>query len=238
MIQNGEKKANRFLIKNRISHTPDTDTLKKLIEEKGISVIEFSKYYPSPETTELFEKLDIENEIRSKDCFLYLSNNLKFVFLNSDLSMEDKDILLSHELGHICDERLEYKNSRYSHVDKENFANEFSYRIRHQHFYTRAIVHFLKNKLKYICLSLALITIAFISYTAKEINTNTITTNTYSDNSYTPIPSERIYYVTDTGEKYHKEFCKHIKNNKTAMLIELSNALSSGYSPCLDCIGE
>lgn len=53
-----------------------------------------------------------------------------------------------------------------------------------------------------------------------------------------PAPSvqeERTVYVTPTGEKYHKEYCRTIKNSKTA--ISLSDAISQGYTACGVCGG-
>lgn len=238
MTASGDSTANKFLIKNRLLQSPDFDTLKMLIEEKGVSVIEFSRYYPSPELTELFERLNIENKIKNKDCLLYIKNNLRFVFINSDVSKADKEILLSHELGHICDNRLEFSNSSYSNVEKENFANEFSYRLRHQHFHTKAISFFLKKKLICLGASIALLTVPFGISNMLEHTNSIQNDNIYNNVDYISSPKEQLYYITETGERYHRAHCKHIKNNKSTLNIDLAEAVSAGYTPCLDCIGE
>ena len=40
-------------------------------------------------------------------------------------------------------------------------------------------------------------------------------------------------YITETGEKYHKEHCRYLKNSKIE--INLSKALYKKYVPCKVC---
>lgn len=44
---------------------------------------------------------------------------------------------------------------------------------------------------------------------------------------------ERIVYVTNTGEKYHRDGCRHLRKSKIA--IKLSEAKAQGYTPCKVC---
>jgi len=54
------------------------------------------------------------------------------------------------------------------------------------------------------------------------------------DNSNsTPLPSERIVYITKTGEKYHQIGCRYLKYS--SIPITLSEAISRGYTPCSIC---
>lgn len=46
-------------------------------------------------------------------------------------------------------------------------------------------------------------------------------------------PSEVFVYLTASGEKYHKESCKTLKDNKNR--ISLDEAIEEGYSPCKIC---
>lgn len=40
-------------------------------------------------------------------------------------------------------------------------------------------------------------------------------------------------YVTDTGEKYHRDGCQYLRNSRHA--IDLSQAQSAGYTACSRC---
>lgn len=40
-------------------------------------------------------------------------------------------------------------------------------------------------------------------------------------------------YVTKSGKKYHNENCRYLTNSTVS--IDLSDAISSGYSPCKVC---
>ncbi len=55
-------------------------------------------------------------------------------------------------------------------------------------------------------------------------NYNTGDTSGYSDT---------YVYITDTGSKYHREFCRYLSQSKHK--ISLSSAESSGYTPCSAC---
>ena len=48
-------------------------------------------------------------------------------------------------------------------------------------------------------------------------------------------PTERTVYITPTGSKYHREHCRTIKGDKTA--ISLSDAIARGYEACGVCGG-
>ncbi|MDR1099545.1 MAG: thermonuclease family protein [Treponema sp.] len=44
---------------------------------------------------------------------------------------------------------------------------------------------------------------------------------------------ETAVYVTNTGEKYHRENCRSLRRSKIALSLE--DAVKSGYSPCSTC---
>lgn len=66
-----------------------------------------------------------------------------------------------------------------------------------------------RKKIKFITTLLLLTLIAFSVYAAE------------------------IVYVTKTGKKYHKEYCKSLKKSKIP--IELNQAKQKGYTPCKLC---
>ncbi len=44
---------------------------------------------------------------------------------------------------------------------------------------------------------------------------------------------ETVVYITITGEKYHVSSCSYLR--RSSIPIDLSDAKSSGYSPCSSC---
>lgn len=61
-----------------------------------------------------------------------------------------------------------------------------------------------------------------------------------SSESINPISSigqkdqkEETVYITNTGEKYHREGCRHLAKSKIA--IKKSDAIAKGYGACKVC---
>lgn len=44
---------------------------------------------------------------------------------------------------------------------------------------------------------------------------------------------ERIVYVTNTGERYHRGSCRHLRKSKIEM--KKGEAIKHGYAPCKVC---
>ena len=47
-------------------------------------------------------------------------------------------------------------------------------------------------------------------------------------------PLSDIVYITDTGEKYHRDGCQYLRQSKQHA-ISLEDAQNEGYSPCKKC---
>lgn len=70
-----------------------------------------------------------------------------------------------------------------------------------------------------------------VATTDKSETTTDTTTNT-TTNTTTEEPIEVTVYVTNTGEKYHREGCQYLKKSKIP--ISLTDA-KARYSPCSKC---
>ena len=232
MTDSPKKLSQKLMRKNRLSSTPSLKTLEELIQGNGFTIIEYNKYNNTPEVNELIQTLRIEDRISTENSFVYVDGNIKFVFINADLKSTEKITLLCHELGHICDKRLDAPNHVYSQIEREAFANEFAHYLEHPSVLTKIISTFLKRKLVYILVFVLLLLATGGIY----ITSNTQVKSVFS--AHEPTSLTQSYYVTTTGIRYHKDFCKHVKykTNTTQMTIE--DAISQGYTPCLDCIGE
>lgn len=235
MRNRSRKNAYNLLRKRKQYKKLALDDLHKIIEDKGFKIIEYRKYNYSEELRLLINRLNIEKQIQEKDSFYYKSDNLKFIFINEDASDEDKLILLSHEIAHIFDERISEPETIYTNAQMENYANEFSHYLNTPSFPLKVFSFLLKKPLLFILALIIVITsftgvIAFNSHhVLNQKSFPTVNLNSSSPN---------MYYVTSTGTKYHKSFCKHVKYKTNIQTFSYNEAISEGYLPCLDCIGD
>ena len=228
--------ALKTLIKHKHYSLNNYADLKRIIESNQFAIIEYKKHTSQEPVSELIKKLKVENEIENSDSFLYINNNLKFVFINADVPDEDRCSLLRHELGHILDTDFKSGTLYYSRIQKEEFANEFSCYTKKPPIHFMVYV-FLAKKWKLLASVTALIfcvlAFMFIHSTLTISPTKPVTSN---DSAYTL--SDSKYYVTSSGKKYHKKHCIIImyKNNLTE--IKLNDAINYGYKPCMICNPE
>ena len=226
--------AFKTLIQNRLYSLPGCDELEHIIEAHQFTVINYKKHYNSEYVSELIKKLKIENEIEYNDSFLYWKENLRFVFLNSDVCDDDKCTLLCHELGHILDPDI--RNSNYSKIKKEEFANEFSCYIKNPPMLSRVCVFIIKN-LK-LLLTIILLIACFSGFLSLKSSLPYERAKSVTRGISTTANSDNMYYVTKSGERYHRKSCIIVKTRKNLTEHTLHEAISAGYTPCLICLPE
>ena len=160
---------------------------------------------------------------------------MKFIFINEDVSDYDKQILLSHEIGHICDERISDSEIIYSNAQMENYANEFSHYLNKPSTTIKLLTFLLKKPI--LCILIFVIAISAFSGIIALNNHSSIKQETITTDSLNNLSTD-MYYVTSSGKKFHKNYCKHIRYKTNITGFSLEDAVSKGYLPCLDCIGE
>ncbi|MBR5236907.1 MAG: ImmA/IrrE family metallo-endopeptidase [Clostridia bacterium] len=226
------KIANRLAFEtrkqNKLYSTLTYENLQHIIEEKGFQVVPYKKYNNSKDISACIAKLNLENEIQQHDSFLYLNNNLKLVFINSDLPTKDKCILLCHELGHIVDPALLTSALSHSTIQREEFANQFSFYLQNPSYFVRLLSFF---SLKPVTITILTIFLFLVVGFGLHIT-----------HTYLHIPTLQIetteYYVTPSGDKYHNHFCVIVKNRNNVSAYPLNELIENGYEPCRLCIGE
>ena len=224
--------AIKTLIKHKQYSLNSYVDLQRIIESKQFIIIEYQKHTNSQLVSELIKGLGLENEVERNDSFLYINNRLKFVFLNADISEEDKCALLRHELGHICDPNFEKSDIQNPRIEREEFANEFSCYAKKPGIGAMICV-FLIKKRKLLVGTMALTTCALgLTYMIDIFNPPAKPVAGYT---LSPATSDSTYYVTSAGEKYHRKHCITIKYKNNLTEITLDNAINDGYEPCLVC---
>lgn len=224
--------ARKILTHNKLYTTPTCQELQKIIEENGFVIVPYKKYNNSDEISECINKLNLQNKIQQHDSFIYVNNNLKLVFINSDLSTQDKCSLLFHELGHIVDPNLLSSDLSYSKIQREEFANTFSYHIQHPGTSVKLLSLLSLKSVIITTLAILAFLICGIGLYHNHIHSE-IPTATVEISEETP-----MYFVTSSGEKYHKDFCIIVKYRNNICAHPLDELKNKGYKPCLLCIGE
>ena len=227
-----KEKALKILIQNKLYSLVNYNDLQRIIESNQFTIIEYKKYNNSVYVDELIKRLNIENEIEHNNCFLYIKNNFKFLFINDDIPEEDKCSILRHELGHICDPDLKNNNAHYSQIKKEEFANEFSCYIKNPGIIFKFYLLIIK-KWKLLVGIMALISCVLGGY---FIVKSLMIQPTKPVSNYAL--SDSTYFVTSAGKKYHRKRCITIKYKNNLTEIKLDDAINKGYKPCMICNPE
>ena len=231
-----KEKALKILIQNKLYSLINYNDLQRIIEYNQFTIIEYKKHSNSETVSELIKRLRIENEIEHSDSFLYINNNLKFLFINADISDEDKCAILRHELGHILDPDLKNNNPQNSRIKKEEFANEFSCYIKNPGIIFKFYLFIIK-KWKLLVGMIALIA-CFLGLLVMINSLIIQPAKPVTSDETTHIISDSTYYVTSSGKKYHRKNCIIIKYRYNLTKIKLSDTINKGYKPCLICIPE
>ena len=228
--------ALKTLIKHKLYLLNNYTDLRRIIESNQFTIIEYKNHTNSEPVSELIKRLRLEKETQQNDSFLYINNNLKFVFINADISDENKCSLLRHELGHICDPDFINTNPKNSRIKREEFANEFSCYIKNPSIIFKFYLLIIK-KWKLLVGMMALIACVLgLSVMIKSLIIQPARPVTGDASSYAL--SDSTYYVTSAGKKYHLKHCIIIKYKNNLAEIKLNDAVKAGYKPCRMCNPE
>ncbi len=227
--------AHAILRQNKLFALTDCRDLQRIVAFYGFTVIAYKKYNNSENISALIQKLGIEKEIEQNNSFLYITSTLKLLFINEDVSDEDKCALLRHELGHILDPFFISSDTLYSKIKKEEFANEFSFYCKKPGKVFMLEIFMIKKWKWLIGLPalMACITGLFIMLSSpaeRPASIQTIDTTPHEN-------SDAIYYITSGGKKYHQSFCIIVRYRNNVTECTMYEAASAGYKPCSLCIG-
>lgn len=225
--------ARKLLLQNRLYALSDYNDLTRIIASKQVTIIAYKKHTNSEYISELIKKLGIENEIAHNDAFLFLKNNLKFLFIHADVSEEDACALLRHELGHIYDPDFNSSNIHDSNIKKEEFASEFSCYAKNPGIFFKFCVWMIKKWKLFVAL-LALVACG-VGLSCMMHSRATQPTQSVASSAPASEISDHTYYVTSAGKKFHRKHCIIIKYKNNLTEITLNDATSEEYKPCLIC---
>lgn len=223
MLQNSEiqEKAKQFRKDFKLKEL-SYEVLSEAIEKQGYTVVEFNSVSNNDNVQSLVDALNLRQNIIFFKGFTYADSNYRIVFINEDLTEEEKLIVLSHEQGHIYLGHLSYTSIIGKDVTEEFEANEFSHYLLNPQITQRAACYIGKNKKSSL---LVLISIALIICAIFSIAT------VYEHNTY-----YGEYYITTSGTKFHKKDCAFVEGKSGLRRMTRKDYESGKYTPCSVCL--
>lgn len=77
------------------------DNLKQIIKSQGYTLVEFNNIFNEENVTQIIDSLGVNEQVEKTKGFTYADSKRRIVFLNEDLSNDEKLLVLAHEEGHI-----------------------------------------------------------------------------------------------------------------------------------------
>lgn len=218
-----EKVVNKFINENKLTII-DYAHLKNVVNKLGYTVIEYNVSLNDNDVWTVINNLSLEDAVLQHNGFTVSNESYRLVFINEELNENEKLLVLAHEAGHIVCGHLEKKPVLGESVKDEYEANEFSHYLLTPNLLCKAKRFALRHKKTVIsiCIFIIVIIIASVAFFA-----------TKKQQSY-----YGEYYITDTGNRYHKKDCIFVKNKTNAKRFTKDEAASGEYSPCEICLPE
>ena len=210
-----QRKAHTFLA--QFHHRPFTvSDLENALQAQGFTLVEYSRLPNCREVSTLLSSLQLFDYASRQSAFTYQDPNFRIVFLQENLSEQEKMVLSSHELGHILCHHLDHTavTGPGAGVLEEQEANEFAtYLMRYnQSRRPRRVV-----MLPCAVLAVLMLVAGGVVYAANRDNPTV--------------------YLTESGECYHRSDCKYIAGKDNITAVTLRQAKESGYDACSWCFG-
>ena len=215
--------ANRFRTRYKLRQI-DFKGLKKAVQEQGYTVIEFGTCENDEDISLIIEKLDLGGYIERLRGFTYSDPECRLVFVNRELNEHEKILVLSHEEGHILCGHMDRSQISAGPVEEEEEANQFSHYLLYPNKADRIRAGMEAYK-RQIAAGI-LICIAAAGIFGYHVQAQ------HGENYYGE------FYVTESGERYHKKECIFTKNKNNIRRLTAEDFASGRYKPCQVCLPE
>jgi len=219
MNKNIRKAVEAFKRKFGLS-TVSYKSLCAVLEKQGYTVIPFNKTVNEGDVARVIDNLNLSEYILSCNGFTFTNERYRLVFVNADLSEDEKLMVLAHEEGHIYFEHSSARPVIGNDVLQEHEANEFAHYLLHPSVLSRLFAHKRALIIAVSCILLLAVGLAiFTAETKKQAY--------YGD-----------FYVTSAGTKYHKKECIFVKNKSNVHRLTRQEFDDGSYEPCNVCLPQ
>lgn len=208
--------AKKFI--NSLRGKVDFVSVEEYLQKSGYKVI----FFNTPVGDTEIIRYNLQEKANNTKAFTY-KGTAKIIFIDDNVSCEDKSYLLYHETGHILLGHLDYgrlstKNKTLIDVESDAFVYEILNPTK-----TDVMLPFL-----FIA---SIICSLFIgSYICAPSNS---TSDTTTVSSSVVAPTYDSVYITPEGNKYHKDNCMHTKSKSCAKLYR--SEAEKIFQPCKMC---
>lgn len=200
------------------------ESLCASVESMGYTVIEFDTFLRDKNVRTLVEEFDLNTQISNSRGFIYANGEFRLVFINEALSDNEKALVLAHEAGHIALGHTTKKSVFGNEVSEEHEANEFAHYLLNPDSHIKAAGFFNAHKKAVIALVMTVI----IAFSAIGIISAVHRNNSYAGD----------FYVTQSGEKYHRKNCIFVKDKKNTHRLTQEEFDSGEYEACEICLPD
>lgn len=202
----------------------DFETVKAVLKSRDYTVL----FYDPDKGSELIREHGLEEYAQSVEAFTFKKDGLKFVFIQSKVSCEDKLYMLLHEAGHIVLKHSEKSALISSTRLRELEADTFAYTVLNPPNHSRA------SALAAWILTMALSFSAGF-FGAPRANPTQTDTDPHTSEIALTIEgaADELVYITRTGKKYHLENCVYVRS-KECVAVEKEEAQRT-HAPCSVC---
>lgn len=218
-MNNARAMAKKFIKKYKF-YEPDLNELYNIIASQGYTIVEYNSISNDADVENIITSLNLTEFIKKTRGFTYVNEELRLVFVNEDLSDEEKMVVLLHEEGHIFCNHFAQLNVIGNDVCHEQEANDFSHYILNP----GVKIKLAKHKKAVISVIVAVIIVLGGIAAGRFI---ALQLSYYGD-----------YYVTTTGSKYHVKECGYVNYKTNTRRFTKDDYNSGKFEACEKCIGE
>ena len=215
--------ANSLLRKYKLG-APTLDEILFISKSYGFEVIDYEidKGRGSIET--LINELSLQSFAATGKAFTYQKEDVKLLFVCDSMSANEKRYALAHELGHIACGHLKNGVCNKADMSEEFEANEFAHYLLHPGKTVKAKRWARNHKIivliTTVILAAAIIVVPILHFVSLQ-------KSYYGE-----------YYVSESGEKYHRKDCLTIKDKKNVHRLTNEEFESGNYEPCQICLPD
>lgn len=199
-------KTTKKFIRKELKNNINFETLKECIQKSGYVIIFYKQGHPN----DIIIKYNKSDSAAKYHAFTIKRNDAKYVFIDSDISYQDKLYYLAHELAHIV----------LGHLDSNANVADFRYQEMQAEAFAHAVLNYKSHKGLYAVIISAVLVVVLaicgITYHIHALQADSTTV-----------------YITPTGKKYHSENCRYVQDKDCTAVSELQ--AEKNYEPCKVC---
>jgi hypothetical protein len=200
------------------------EELRRIITSQGYTIVEFNHIFNDEPVTRLIEALKLDEMVEKARGFTYADRQRRLVFVHEDLTADEKLLVLAHEEGHIYCDHFSAAPVIGRDVVEEHEANEFTHYILNRGLAGKFSWGIKKHRKALCIIAVALAVLVAVAAVVGKVR---------QEQSY-----HGHYYITASGDKYHKEDCRFIKDKNNVHRMTVEEYESGEYEPCGVCMPQ